>query len=166
MENSSAPSIPSKPSPPAFYVRLLAMGFFAGYSPFAPGTAGSIVGLAIYFIPGMETPIALSIASLAGFFSGVGVSTMMTKQLGEDPPVVVIDEIVGMWISLILLPKTLAVALLAFLFFRIYDIFKPPPARRMERVRDGWGIMLDDVVAAVYANVSVRLILIAVPTIG
>ena len=166
MENSSAPSTPSNASPPTLFVRLLATGFFSGHAPFAPGTAGSAVGLSIYFIPGMESPILLSAAAFLVFLLGVGVSTAMAKQLGDDPSVVVIDEIVGMWISLILLPKSFIVALLAFLLFRIFDIFKPPPARQMERLRHGWGIMLDDVVAGVYANVCVRILLFAFPILS
>jgi len=78
----------------------------------------------------------------------------------------VIDEIVGMWISLLLLPKTVWMVLLSFLFFRAFDIFKPPPARRLERYRHGWGIMLDDVAAAVYANAAARLVLLLFPRIG
>jgi phosphatidylglycerophosphatase A len=76
----------------------------------------------------------------------------MERTLGEDPSVVVIDEVVGMWISLILLPKTIAATVMAFLLFRLFDILKPPPARQSERFRNGWGIMTDDVVAGVYAN--------------
>ena len=84
----------------------------------------------------------------------------MEKRLGEDPQIVVIDEIVGMWISLIILPKTIWIVLLAFFFFRVYDTIKPPPARSLEHLKHGLGIMLDDVAAGVYANISVRVILV------
>ncbi len=143
--------------------RFLATGFFSGYSPIVPGTAGSLVGLLIYAIPGMNRPILLGISILLMFFVGVGTSARMEKQYGEDPSIVVIDEIVGMWISLLFLPRNLWVALLAFVFFRVYDTVKPPPARQWERFRQGWGVMLDDVAAGVYANISVWLILLVFP---
>ena len=143
-----------------FFTRLVATGLFAGYSPIVPGTAGSLVGVGIYAIPGMETPVVLSLATLAVLFLGANVSGRMEKKLGEDPQIIVIDEIIGMWISLLFLPKRLLVVLIAFILFRIYDTFKPPPARQLERVGHGWGVMLDDVAAGVYANLTVRLILV------
>ena len=76
-----------------------------------------------------------------------------------------IDEIVGMWISLLFLPKTFFVILLAFIFFRLFDILKPPPARQLEPLPNGWGIMLDDVMAGIYANLAVRLVLLVFPTV-
>lgn len=70
-----------------------------------------------------------------------------------DPSIVVIDEIVGMWITLLFLPKTIPVMVIGFIAFRAMDIIKPQPARAMEPIPNGWGIMLDDVVAGIYANV-------------
>ena len=148
-----------------FLSRLIATGFFSGYSPVVPGTAGSLVGLAFYAIPGMEKNITLSLAILATFFVGIYTSNQMEKKLGEDPQVVVIDEVVGMWISLFFLPKGMWTGLLAFFFFRIYDTLKPPPARKLEHLQNGWGIMLDDVAAGIYANVTVRLLLLIFPNI-
>ena len=148
-----------------FVSRFVATGFFSGYSPVVPGTAGSLVGLAIYALPGIEHNIILSSAIIGMFFWGVYVSHQMEKKFGEDPQIVVIDEIVGMWISLLLLPKNFLLALLAFVFFRIYDIIKPPPARNMEHLRNGWGIMLDDVVAGIYANITMRIFLLIYPAI-
>ena len=80
--------------------------------------------------------------------------------------IVVIDEFVGMWISLILIPKTITLALISFVLFRFYDIVKPPPARSLERLKNGWGVMLDDVAAGVYANVTLRLVLLFLPRLG
>ena len=102
------PSIPHGPNNglrAPFAARFLATGFLSGYSPVAPGTAGSLVGLALWFIPGFEAPIVLAAAVAAGFVLGVITAGRMEKELGEDPPVVVIDEVVGMWISLLFLPK-------------------------------------------------------------
>ncbi|OLD77060.1 MAG: hypothetical protein AUI33_04460, partial [Ignavibacteria bacterium 13_1_40CM_2_61_4] len=110
--------------------------------------------------PGFEADAVLVVTIIVTFLIGVYASAQMENDLGEDPPVVVIDEVVGMWISLLLLPKTVWAVSLSFLFFRAFDILKPPPARRLERYRHGWGVMLDDVAAAVYANVAARLVLL------
>ncbi len=144
----------------SFLARCIATGFFSGYSPLIPGTAGSIVGLLLYAIPGIENTMTLASLIIVMFFIGTATAAKMERHLGEDPQVVVIDEIVGMWISLLLLPKTLTIALMGFFFFRVYDTIKPQPARYAEHFKHGWGIMLDDVVAAIYANVSVRLVLL------
>jgi len=144
-----------------FFTKFVATGFYSGYAPIAPGTAGSIVAVALYLLPGFEQPITLSIVTLIVFFVGTTVSSQMEKILGEDPPIVVIDEIVGQWITFLFIPKSLAMIALGFIFFRLYDIFKPPPARQVEKLKNGWGIMLDDIVAGVYANVSVWVVLFA-----
>ncbi|MFI5252095.1 MAG: phosphatidylglycerophosphatase A [Bacteroidota bacterium] len=138
--------------------QFFATGFYSGYSPVASGTAGSLVGLLLYAIPGMEQLAVLSIATIITFALGVFTSGEMEKIHGDDPSIVVIDEIVGMWISLLFLPKGWIIAVFAFIFFRIYDIIKPPPARQVEHISGGWGIMLDDVFAGMYANISVQII--------
>ena len=143
----------------SFLTKFIATGLYSGYSPVAPGTAGSVVGILFLLIPGFGTPIPLATAVIIGFFIGTYTSNRMEKQLGEDPPPVVIDEIVGMWISLLFLPKGLFVVFTAFIFFRIFDIVKPQPARYMEKLKHGWGIMLDDVVAGIYANLTTQLII-------
>jgi phosphatidylglycerophosphatase A len=159
------PQNQNKHSDIPFFSRFIATGFFSGYSPIVPGTAGSLVGLVLYAIPGMEKTLTLSLAIAATFFIGVFTSNHMEQKLGEDPQVVVIDEIVGMWISLLFLPKGLWIGLLAFFFFRVYDIIKPPPARKLEFLKNGWGIMLDDVAAGIYANVTVKVLLLIFPNI-
>jgi phosphatidylglycerophosphatase A len=159
--------------------RIIATGFFSGYIPWASGTFGSMVGIALYLIPGAGSPPVLAAMIAAGFVIGAVTAGRVARIVGHrlsataqaakdafqggeahhpDPSIVVIDEIVGMWISLILLPNSAVTIILAFLFFRAYDILKPPPARQLEQVPDGWGIMLDDVAAGVYANLSVRLV--------
>lgn len=146
--------------------KLLATGFYSGYSPIAPGTAGSLVGLAIYLIPGFENTILLSVVIVLTFIIGIFTSKQMEQALGEDPPPVVIDEIVGMWISLLFLPKGFFIAVVAFFLFRIFDIIKPQPARLVEKFKNGWGIMLDDVVAGVYANIVTQLIILVIQQIA
>lgn len=156
--NNSESDKKSKEIP--FLHLFFATGFYSGYSPFAPGTAGSLVGILIYMIPGVEKFFILIPISILFFIIGVITSSHLERKLGDDPSIVVIDEIVGMWVSLFFLPKQLAVYIGAFLLFRFFDIVKPPPARRAERLKGGWGIMLDDVFAGVYANIVLQVILL------
>jgi phosphatidylglycerophosphatase A len=179
-ERENLPRIP-------FLTKFIATGCYAGYAPVASGTAGSLVGLLLYSIPGAEQPGLLLVLIAAGFVAGVITSATVAAAVGNeltdaarrakefahtdahgtpDPSIVVIDEIVGMWVSLIFLPKSFPVAVLAFLLFRAFDILKPPPARQAERLPRGWGIMLDDVAAGVYANICCRLLLLLVPAIA
>jgi phosphatidylglycerophosphatase A len=186
MEDTSARPNPADSSIPLL-PRLIATGLFSGYSPFAPGTAGSLVGLILYGIPGMDNPIVLS--SLIVVFFGLGVPSAATvahivgDQLTQgartakalfqpgsvhaaDPSIVVIDEVVGMWVSLLFLPKSIVVAAIAFLAFRLFDIIKPFPAKQIERYPNGWGIMLDDIAAGIYANIGVRILLVIFPALA
>ena len=161
-ESSEQPALNNRPAVP-FLTRCIATGFFAGYSPIASGTAGSLAALVIFMIPAMQTTAVLSTAIIVVFFIGIYTSAKMEHVCGDDPSIVVIDEIVGMWVSLVFLPVSIWLMLLSFVLFRLFDIFKPAPARQLEKLRNGWGIMLDDVVAGVYANLSVRLLLFVFP---
>jgi phosphatidylglycerophosphatase A len=148
--NSSRPTIPAEPS---LLIKLFASALFTGYSPIASGTFGSLVGLALYFIPGFEQPYLIIPACILVFAAGVKASETMERRYGHDPAEVTVDEVVGMWISLLLLPKSLVVAGIGFFIFRILDIVKPFPAKRFDNKKGGLGIMMDDVIAAVYTNV-------------
>jgi len=150
---------------PSFLVRFFATGFYSGYVPFAPGTAGSAVGLLIYWIPGFENHIILLSSIVVMFFVGVFVSGIMERSYGNDPPIVVIDEVVGMWITLLFLPKSIILSVGGFLLFRIFDIIKPPPARNLESLKKGWGIMLDDVMAGIYGNLVLQVLVKFIPQI-
>lgn len=134
-------------------------GLFSGYAPFASGTVGSAVGLAIYWIPGFERPEWIISVSAAVLFFGVIASQRMEKAFGHDPSQVTIDEVLGMWISLLLLPKGLLISAIAFVVFRALDVVKPYPARTFDRLQGGAGIMLDDVVAGLYTNIALRVLL-------
>lgn len=130
-----------------------------GAAPWAPGTAGSLVGVVVGWWAGraLAPPWYLA-ATVALFALGVAVSGRAERIAGrKDPSVVVIDEVVGMLVALFALPLRVVDVLIAFLCFRILDITKPFPLRRLEAQPGGWGIMLDDLVAGVYANVLVRV---------
>lgn len=140
-----------------FAARIIATGLFTGYSPIAPGTAGSTLGLAIYLISGVGKTHFFIPLIIITFFVGVLTSSILEKSLGNDPSVVVIDEIVGMWISLLFLPFNFIIMISAFLLFRIFDIVKPFPCRKAEKLKLGWGIMFDDVIAGIYANLILQI---------
>ncbi len=145
---------------PSLLVKLFATGLFSGYSPFASGTAGSLVAIALYWIPGFESLMVIGLVTISAFVLGIPAAGIMERRYGHDPSQVTVDELVGMWISLILLPKTLIAAVSAFFFFRIFDIAKPFPARRFDNIHGGFGIMMDDVVAGIYANLAAHLVIL------
>jgi phosphatidylglycerophosphatase A len=139
---------------------LVATALGAGYAPVAPGTAGSLVGLALFWpMSGLGWPVAL--AATAGLFLlGVRCASRVAAQVGrKDPGIVVVDEVAGMWVTLLAVPFTPATAALGFLAFRVMDVFKPYPARQLEALPGGWGIMADDIMAGVYANLLVQVLL-------
>ncbi len=151
-------------TPLSAVAHAIATGLGSGYSPFAPGTAGSVVGLLLYWpLTGLPTPyrfVALAVVSLVG----VAAADHVARRAGlHDPGIVVVDEIAGMWTSLLLLPFTPWTALAGFVLFRIMDIVKPYPARAFEALPGGWGIMADDLMAGVYANLLLRVGLLIWP---
>lgn len=145
--------------------RTVATGLGSGYSPVAPGTAGSLLGLVLYW-PLQWLPLMWQVVSLGIAFGGgvLCAGHVARKSTVHDPGIVVVDEVVGMWASLLFQPFTIATAVLAFLAFRATDIVKPYPARQMESLPGGLGIMADDLVAGFYANLLVRVALAAWPT--
>ncbi len=131
----------------------LAFGFGAGLSPMAPGTLGTLVGVVLYLVLSM-LPVLLYVLVVAGLFAaGVWTVGTVAEQLGaDDPPAIVWDEVVGFLIAMIAAPAGIMWMIAGFLLFRAFDIAKPWPIAGFEgRVKGGLGIMLDDVVAALYA---------------
>jgi len=126
---------------------------YVGYIPFAPGTFGSLVALAgwFYLKPKISDPLFLLITGAIFFFGIVVTDILVTMWNDEDPKAVVIDEWVGMWISLYLVPHSIKWGFVAFFFFRVFDIFKPGPVQAMDDMHDATGVMMDDVVAGVLA---------------
>ncbi|MBI4847392.1 MAG: phosphatidylglycerophosphatase A [Nitrospirae bacterium] len=125
--------------------------------PYAPGTFGSAAGfiLAILLRPDDST---LVIFALSVFFIGLYASHQAEKSLGKDSGHIVIDELCGYFVSVLFVPKSVGYFIAAFVLFRIFDILKPPPVRSAERlVPGGAGIMLDDLLAGIYANACLQL---------
>jgi phosphatidylglycerophosphatase A len=181
MKGSVPRSDPSGGVRVPFAVRLIATGFWTGYIPWASGTFGSLAGLLLALIPGVLTPGVLPVLILLGFGIGVYTSGRIAEAEGDtltrsaaatkaifqpgghtqpDPSIVVIDEIVGMWLSIAWITPGTIPYITAFVLFRLFDVLKPEPARSLERLPGGWGIMLDDVVAGVYANAATRIVML------
>jgi phosphatidylglycerophosphatase A len=140
-------------------VKIFASGLYSGYAPFASGTFGALVGLLIYLIPSFEQSAIILPSCAVLFVLGSFAAGRMEKVYGHDPSSVTIDEVLGMWISLLFLPKSFFVIAGAFFLFRAFDVFKPWPARIFDRMHGGWNIMLDDVVAGLYANLVLQIAL-------
>jgi phosphatidylglycerophosphatase A len=138
----------------------IATGCYIGWLPKAPGTWGSAAAFVPwFFIRGLSLPIYLAIIAalfIIGFFAAGSAEKIMDQ---PDPGCIVIDEIVGMLITLTLAPAHPAAWLLAFILFRIFDICKPFPVSWLDRhIHGGMGIMLDDVMAGVYALLCLQII--------
>ena len=140
---------------------IIATGFGSGYFPKAPGTAGAVLATLLWL--GMSfiltfSQLLLVTALLIVLFTFLGAwsSGVMETYWGEDPAKVVIDEMVGVWIPLLAVNNEnkynyIFYALVALLLFRLFDIFKPLGIRKMEAIKGGWGIMLDDILAGIYS---------------
>jgi phosphatidylglycerophosphatase A len=145
-------------SEPSWFVKLFASGLYSGYVPKASGTVGSFVALLLYyFIPPLSHSYLLLLVSAVTFVVGIQASYKMEQYYGHDPAQVTIDEVVGMWVSLLFLPKNILITGLAFLVFRVFDIMKPYPANRFDAMHGGFGIMMDDVISGIYTNFIVQL---------
>ena len=145
-----------------YFITIFASGLGTGFLPWAPGTWGSLVGIALAYILNSLPSKSLALLSLVSFiFLAIWVSTEAEKMWQEkDSRKIVIDEVCGMAIALFFIPMTLPLIVIAFIFFRFFDITKLPPANFLERsLPGGWGIVLDDVMAGLYAWLCLQLLL-------
>ena len=138
---------------------------YCGYFPFAPGTVGSAAGLLVYLVVWWSQSSVFEIALIAVLFlAGTWAGTVAERYFGGiDPGPIVLDEVVGMLITLAFIPVGPSGALAGFLLFRVFDVLKPFPARRLESLHGGLGVMADDAMAAVYANLSLRALMWLAP---
>jgi phosphatidylglycerophosphatase A len=134
---------------------------YCGYFPIAPGTVGSAVGLVFYLLVWWsQSPIVETALIAALFLAGVWAGTTAERYFGGiDPGPIVLDEVVGMLITLAFIPVGLSGAIAGFFLFRLFDVIKPFPAGRFEKLHGGFGVMADDAMAAVYANIALRAVL-------
>ena len=144
---------------------LLATCGYIGYVPYAPGTFGSAVGLAVFYAVRATGSISVELAAIVVVFAiGIWSATVAEHHFGGiDPGPVVIDEVAGILITLALLPVNIWGALVGFVVFRILDVVKPWPAARFETLPGGLGVMADDGMAAIYGNLIMRGLLLVAP---
>jgi phosphatidylglycerophosphatase A len=142
-------------------VFFVATGFLVGTVPFAPGTFGSIIGLPVSFLLSRLNLLNSVICILAFILFAIGIASAAEKIIKQkDPGQIVIDEIAGLMVTLAGVPFNLKTALAGFVIFRVFDILKPFPIRAIERrVGGGSGIVLDDVLAGIYGNLVLRLVI-------
>ena len=131
---------------------VVAIWFGCGLVPRMPGTAGTLGALPLYWLVCRGGPLAVAAAALALTLVGVLVSGRVARALGsKDPQVICVDEVAGVFIALAAAPVTLPGVVSAVLLFRVLDMTKPWPARALERLPGGWGVVLDDVAAGLWA---------------
>lgn len=140
--------------------KALATLFYTGFFPIAPGTAGTAAALLVYYL----LPVSLIEAEwffvipLILVFPSVYICGKAEEQMERDDSRIVLDEFAGYFISILFLPKTLLIAILAFVLFRLFDILKPSPVAELQSLKKGWGIVFDDLMAGVYANLCLQII--------
>lgn len=139
--------------------------FYLGHSPFMPGTLGSLAGLLIYFAVKDKLPIYI-FSILFLFILGILFSSEAERiYKRKDAQMIVIDEACGMMLALFLVPYSIWTMILGFALFRIFDILKPPPAKAIEKFSGAFGIMFDDIIAAIYTNFVLQVTCLIFPRI-
>jgi len=142
-----------------FLTLTISTFFYIGYLPLIPGTFGSLAGLGLYFLIKENSFLYIFFTAgiiLLGFLLSGKAEGLLNK---KDARCIVIDEVGGMLLSLLFIPYDIKIALLAFLIFRALDILKPYPARRLQHLKGSRGIMLDDLVAGLYTNIILQVVL-------
>ncbi len=150
-----------------FFTEFIASAAYTGFAPKASGTVGSAFAVILLLINGFYSPVILFTLVFIFFFTGIIVSGRMMQRYGDDPSVVVIDEVVGQWVSLgiisIFYPLvSIQIAVVSFLTFRFFDIFKIFPSGYFDKLKSGYGIMMDDVIAGIYSGSASVVILFIV----
>jgi phosphatidylglycerophosphatase A len=145
---------------PKFLTRIISTFCYVGYFPLIPGTAGSLVGLGIYFLLKnnlLSYILVLLVLLVLGFWASTEAEKAFNK---KDPSRVVIDEVCGMLLSLLFVPYDIKLVIIGFFIFRLLDTLKPFPVGRLERIPGGLGIMLDDIAAGIYTNLVLQAVVI------
>ena len=139
-------------------IKLITSFFYLGHSPFIPGTVGALGGLIVYFlVKGNDILYGFTILfifTLGILFAGEAEKIYKAK----DAKMIVIDEVCGMLLALFLVPSNAFTVIIGFFIFRIFDILKPPPAKRMEKLTGSLGVMFDDIIAALYTNIILQIL--------
>ncbi len=151
-----------------YVISFFATGCYVGKIPLAPGTWGTIVGVGLYWLVRYLNHPAYAVFTVALIVFAIWVTTKAQEQFEEvDPPQVVIDEIAGFIVTMAFHRPSFALAVTGFILFRMFDIVKPWPVRWFERrFPDGRGVVLDDVMAGIYANATLFVLEIILPAFG
>lgn len=150
-----------------FFYNIIGSWFYTGYFPKGSGTVGSLAAFIIFLIPVFNSIVYLSIAFIVIFILGTMAATPMMKRFGNDPSVLVADEVVGQWLTIIIMMAAGYWALdwlhmlIAFIAFRGFDILKIQPAKYFDKQHTALGAMLDDVMASLYAGIGAVVFFIA-----
>lgn len=148
--------------------KAISTGLGLGYAPLGPGTMGALAITIVYWFIPLDNLwyfifLVLGI-TLIGVYSSSITEKEMQSNVGDqnfhDPGIIIIDEIAGMLVTLIAIPKEFKYLVIAFILFRFFDIVKPFPIKKVEKLKAGWGIMMDDVVSGIFANVLLRVIIL------
>ncbi len=138
--------------------KIITSFFYLGHSPLMPGTLGSLAGLLIYFVV-KDKFLVYAFSLLFLFMLGVIFSAEAERVYKrKDAQMIVIDEACGMMLSMFLVPYNLWIMILGFILFRAFDVSKPPPARAIEKFSGAFGVMFDDIIAAIYTNFILQII--------
>lgn len=149
--------------------KIIASGLGTGFAPIAPGTAGALLGVIMFY--GLNViwyginlePITIIALNLAVIILVLLVGVYAIRKVHEiwphDASQIVIDEVVGVWIAVFALPFDYRIYLYGFILFRFFDILKPFYIKRLDRLKSSWSVMLDDVLAGVYANIVLQILL-------
>lgn len=138
--------------------KIIGSGFYTGYIPKASGTFASLLAYIIFLIPGFENPTFLMLLISVSIVVGVKIADKFESIYGKDPSQFTLDEFIGSWISLLFLPKKVWFIFPAFFVWRLLDIYKPFPANYFEKLKGGWGVILDDVISGIYTFILIQLL--------
>ena len=138
-------------------VKFITSFFYLGHSPFTPGTFGSLGGVAVYYL--VKDRVILYAFTMVFLFMLGWLFTAEAERIykRKDAKMIVIDEASGMLLALFCVPYSLVSVIVGFILFRIFDITKIPPARQLEKFTGAYGVMLDDVIAALYTNIILQI---------
>ena len=139
--------------------------FGAGYFPKVPGTAGTLIAALVYLLlpiklfGSLRNNVIFLICVLILSLISVLFISKAEKKLGQDNNKIVLDEFLGYFIAVVFLPKTVLIAVFAFILFRFFDILKPEPVNVLQKLPAGWGVIADDLMAGVYTNISLQILI-------
>lgn len=137
--------------------KLIGSGFYTGFLPKASGTFASLLAFLFFLIPGFENPTLLIFIISLSIVSGIKIANKFESVYGKDPSQFTLDEFIGTWITFLFIPKKIWYLVPAFILWRLLDILKPFPVKKLESIKGGWGVVLDDVMAGIYSFMIIQI---------